>query len=446
MKDGAFVKNQKLKTVAFKTFGCKLNQAETAMMAQDFSACDYTLVNWNASPDVAVINTCTVTGRADAKCKQAVRQALRANPQTIVLVTGCMSQASAEEIALIEGVDYVLGVSDKLALDSLLPSLEKQFVPRIFVSDIAAQNEVTVHDAGDYRDQTRAFLKLQSGCDRRCSYCIVPIVRGPSRSLPEEIIIHQFAELVQRDFKEIVLTGVHVGDYGKDKTGKSELPVLLQKLAQAHPETRIRLSSLDPDDIASDLLDVIEMYPNICRHFHIAMQSGSDAILRQMNRRHSTGQLRNIIDEIIRTLGCVGLGTDIITGFPGETEKLFLETRQFIQTMPFTYFHVFPFSPRKGTAAAAMKNQVPPKIRIERADILRKIGQEKKTAWLHSWVGETADVLLENRNIQGRMGGLTSEYVRVEVPFNKEVINQIVPVRINQCDSGCCLGILINAI
>jgi threonylcarbamoyladenosine tRNA methylthiotransferase MtaB len=427
-------------TVVFKTFGCKLNQSETAMMVQEFLDHGYRIAGDSEKADVAVINTCTVTGRSDAKCRQAIRQALVQNPEATLLVTGCYSQVAASEIASLPGVDYVLGVSDKLALFDHFPGPGKRQVPLILVNDVAAQREEAVRPAGDFQDHTRAFLKIQSGCDRRCSYCIVPIARGPSRSLPMDAVLSQASELIRQDFREIVLTGVHVGDFGKDRSARSELPELLRNLVRIDPAVRWRMSSLDPDDIDEELIHTLAGHPSICRHFHVALQSGSDAILRAMNRRHTTGEFRQKVHKIRGILGPVGLGTDIIVGFPGESDALFEETVRFVESLPFSYFHVFPFSPRKGTVAATLSDQIPPKIRTERARVLRAVGVEKKKAFLESFVGKTAEVLFENREQNGRMGGFTSEYARVEIPHDSAFVNRILPAQILKAKQSVLIG------
>jgi len=417
-------------TVTFKTLGCKLNQAETAILTRAFVENGYDVVQSGKTADVAVINTCTVTGRTDAKCRQAIRSVLRQNPDATVIVTGCYSQVAATEIEAIPGVDYIIGVPDKLSLFDQFPGPGKRELPFILITDQNASLKSLPGQSGDFRNQTRAFLPIQTGCNRRCAYCIVPIARGPSRSLnPAEVIKHA-EQLIQTGYKEIVLTGVHVGDYGKDRSGRSELSSLLRQLVQLASSVRFRLSSLDPDDLDDDLIRTIAEHPRICRHFHVAMQSGSDTILKAMNRRHSTSELKEKVDQVIQALGPVGLGTDIIVGFPGETDDLFQETVEFVKSVPFSYFHVFPFSVRKGTAAAEMADQIPPRVRIERAKVLRAVGVTMKNRFTEFFIGKELSVLFENKKIQNRMGGVSSEYVRVEASFDPALVNRIVPVRI----------------
>ena len=410
------------------------------MMAQDFLDHGYTLAGDSESGDVTVINTCTVTGRTDSKCRQAIRQAQRANPDTTVVVTGCYSQVSAAEIQEIPGVDYVIGVNDKLSLFDFFPGPGKRDYPEVQVSEIHNQREEKVHDSGDFRENTRAFLKIQSGCNRRCSYCIVPIARGPSRSLKETEVLAQAKRLIGQGFREIVLTGVHVGDFGKDRQLKSALPDLMIRLLTLSPGVRWRLSSLDPDDLDETLIHVVSDNDQICRHFHMALQSGSETILKAMNRRHTAVDFRKKMNRLTTSLKTVGLGTDIIVGFPGETETLFEETVDFVRSLPFSYFHVFPFSARQGTAAAAMDGQVPPRVRLERARFLRSIGTEKKRHFVESFFGKTVEILFESKQVKGRMGGFSSEYLRVEVPFQRELVNRIVPVHVEGIKGAVARG------
>ena len=331
-----------------------------------------------------------------------------------------------------EGVDYILGVQEKLKLFEYFQAPGKKKQPLIAVQMVSETREADLHPVGNYQNQTRAFLKIQNGCDRRCAYCIVPIARGASRSVPKESVIEQAQKLIKEKFKEIVLTGVHVGDYGKEIHPErcSMLPQLLDELAAVSGNARFRISSTDPGDMTEELIEVIAQQSNICRHFHIPIQSGCNAVLKNMNRNYTVEYVADVIEQIQSKIGIVGLGADVIVGFPGETDEQFEETYQFIQNQLFSYLHVFPFSIRKGTAAAVMKNKVDSKIIAKRAQKLRQLGNEKKRQWLSQWNGKTVDVLLENRNLNGRMGGFTSEYARVEIPYQANLSNQLIPVKI----------------
>ena len=416
-------------TVSFRTFGCKLNQAETAMMAGQFVRLGYKVVGSDASADVAVIHTCTVTGRSDAKCRQAVHHALGRNPDATVIVAGCYSQVAAEELSRITGVDYVLGTEDKFRLFDTFPGPGKMRPPKIVVSPVSKVCESPAYESGSFEGHTRAFLKIQGGCSRACAYCIVPAARGPSRSEAPEDVVRNAETLVRNGFHEIVVTGTHLGDYGRERSGGPRLPELLERLLEIRGIERLRLSSLDPDEVTEDLIRTVAKHDRICRHFHISLQSGSDPVLNAMNRLYSTDEFREIVDRLVKLVKTPGLGTDVITGFPGETEGHFQETFRFIESLPFSYLHVFPFSPRRGTPASVMPDQVPPAVRIDRAHVLREAGARKRRAFAERWIGETVPVLLESRNEDGSMAGFTSEYVRVEVPFDTTLCNRIVPVR-----------------
>jgi len=417
------------KTVKFRTFGCKLNQAETAGLTQAFIDAGYAVAAHDEPADVSVLNTCTVTGRSSAKARQAIRQLLREKPDTTLIVTGCYSQVAAEELAAIEGVDYIFGSQDKFSMLEHFPGPGKLASPEIIVTAMeeAAQ---AISSVGNFQAQTRAFVKIQDGCKNSCAYCIVPITRGPCRSVPEEEVLRQVAALVAKGFKEIVLTGVHVGDYGKERRGRTELTGLLRRLLTVDGLRRLRLSSLNCEDVTDELLDLFAAEPRLCRHFHIPMQAGEDGVLTAMNRYYSTADFRNTIEHITRRLGDVGLGSDVIVGFPGETDAQFEKTIAFVKSIPFTYLHVFPYSIRPGTAAAEMTGHIAATVKNDRARRLRLVAQEKKRQYSARFIGQTVDVLFEGRNQNGRISGLTSEYVRVSVPFDAALDNRIVKVRV----------------
>jgi len=417
-------------SVTFKTLGCKLNQAESAMMMQDFIDRGYMIADENEGSDVSVINTCTVTRRSDAKCRQAVRQALRAHPGTTVIVVGCYSQVAADQIAGISGVDYVFGVQEKLQIFKFFPGPGKLEKPVLAVTPIRNRHEVISHAAGFYGDHTRAVMKIQSGCDQHCTYCIVPAARGPRRSVPLNDVLKQAQKLIDRGYKEIVLTGVHVGEYGKECPDHPDLPALLQALTELKSLERIRLTSLEPENITSRLLSVISDYDQICRHFHLSFQSASPEILKRMGRPSDAGVIRHVLQKVTDMFPEAGLGADILVGFPGETEKNFEETRELLGQFPFSYLHVFPYSARPGTPAAMFPDQIPSRIRRERARELRELGKTKAVAFRQRWMGRRVRVLLEGKNRNGWMSGWTSEYLRVQTRFDPERINTLVFVEI----------------
>ena len=289
--------------------------------------------------DVAVVNTCTVTGRSDAKCRQAIRHILDLNPRTTLIVTGCYSQSAAGEIAAIQGVDYILGVQEKLDLFHYFPGPGKTADPQISVSSVQDERVLIPHAAGNY-NHTRAMLKIQTGCDHRCTYCIVPSVRGPSRSMSLSEVLNEARQLVKRGFKEIVLTGVHVGEYGKSESEAAGLPRLLKAMLSIESLFRIRLTSLEPENLTDELFETILSSRKICRHFHVSVQSGSPSILDTMGRSSDVKAIQRSIDRLYYYFPNAGLGADIIVGFPGEWDQQFEETRDFLLKNPFSYFHV----------------------------------------------------------------------------------------------------------
>jgi threonylcarbamoyladenosine tRNA methylthiotransferase MtaB len=355
----------------------------------------------------------------------------------------CYAQVSAGDLAAIPGVDYVVGTADKFRLPDLIEGMAKRPVPVIAVSAPGAPAAGCADEAGGTAPEpvaggrTRAFLKIQSGCDRNCAYCIVPAARGPGRSEPPDEVIRNAETLAMRGFTEIVVTGTHIGDYGRDfPGGKPDFPVLLERLAGVEGIGRMRLTSLDPDEFTEALLDTVARHERICRHFHVSLQSGSDAVLRAMKRRTDTAAFAALVRSIGGRMDFFGLGTDVITGFPGETEVHFLETVRFIESLPFTYLHVFPFSPRKNTPAASMPGSVPAGIRIERARILRALGAEKRKAFARRAVGRTVEVLFEAGGRNGFLSGFSSEYLRIEAPAEAVRINRIVRVLITAATDG----------
>ena len=418
-------------TVKFRTFGCKLNQAETAGLAEAFQHAGYTVVGDDQPADVSVLNTCTVTGRSSAKCRQAIRQVLKESPGTTVVVTGCYAQVEAEILAEIDGVDYLFGSQDKFTLLDHFPGPGKLDRPQIHVTPMR-EATTAIGSVGDFQAQTRAFLKIQDGCEHGCSYCIVPITRGACRSVAEDEVIVQANALIQRGFREIVLTGVHVGDYGKERWGRTELTGLLRRLLGETPVQRLRLSSLNCEDLTDELLDLFVADARLCRHFHIPLQSGQDDVLKAMNRHYTTAEFRAIVDKVLSRLGRVGLGSDVIVGFPGETDAQFEQALRFVESIPFTYLHVFPYSLRPGTVAETMPNHVPAPVKASRAERLRAVGKAQKRRFMEGVMGETVPVLLEGSVQAGRMAGWTSEYVRVSVPHDAALENQIVPVRLEK--------------
>jgi threonylcarbamoyladenosine tRNA methylthiotransferase MtaB len=434
-----------METISFLTFGCKLNQAETAMMIRQAREHGYRVIDPSRDSDFYVIHTCTVTGRASSKCRQAIRRVKRLNPRAVVVVAGCYAQVGAGEIAGIPGVDLILGSLDKYDLFEKLRSHREKQDTEILVSSLEEETRAKAGQA-DFRQQTRAFLKIQDGCSRSCSYCIVPRTRGPARSVPQEKVVDLAYHMIEQGHQEIVLTGVHIGDYGREKHGRSMLSELLEALIRIPGLGRIRLSSLDSEDITPKLLDIMEHEKKICRHFHIPLQSGSDRILKLMGRRTSTDAFRRTVDMIFNRLGTVGLGIDVITGHPGESDGCFQETVRFIESIPVSYLHVFPFSSRPDTRAAVMEGQVNPRIRLERARGLRVLGAEKKRQFTEKILGRKVCVLIEGHSREKFMSGFSSEYARVYVPRQSLLSNRLVRVRAENLYADGVMGSVVGTI
>ncbi len=431
--------------VIFKTLGCKLNQAETAALAYEFEKRGYTIVNSLSRADVFLLNTCTVTGRSAAKTRKLIRQVIKEHPGCTIVVLGCHIQVAREEIKSIPGVDYILGTKEKQSLFDFFKGPGKLSEPFVHVADFHDQESAS-SGQGRYRRHTRATIKIQDGCDNRCSYCIVPFARGPCRSVPPDELTAEMRRLLENGFKEIVLTGVHVGDYGKDRGSPITLPELLSELV-AYPKLgRIRLSSLNIEDLSDDLIHVMSSSENICRHLHLSLQSGSDTILEAMKRPYDTERVKERIATLQESLGMVGLGADIIVGFPGESEELFQETVQTVIGLPLTYLHVFPYSPRPGTVAAAMRGQIPPSVKSKRAAFMRQLGADKKETFLRFWLDREVEVLLEGKNEDGFLGGFTSEYVRVEVPYQPGLKNCFVVAKTEEYTPAALRGEVIRPV
>jgi threonylcarbamoyladenosine tRNA methylthiotransferase MtaB len=429
-------------TVALTTLGCKLNSAETSSLGKQFLDRGYALVEFGTSADVAVINTCSVTARADRECRQLIRRARRASPEGVVVVTGCYAQLEPAEVAAIKGVDFVLGTKEKPLLFDFVGEMEKQLYPQVFVSPIASVDNFGPAFSTDAGGRTRAFLKIQDGCDFNCSFCTIPLARGTSRSQSPAECAAQARHLVEEGYREIVLTGVNVGDYGK-KTGGSLLE-LLRTLARVEGLERIRISSIEPNLLTDEIIDFVASTPVMCKHFHVPLQSGSDDILRAMRRRYTTAQYAGRIEAIRRRIPECGIGVDVITGFPGETEARFEETLGLLTCLPVSYLHVFTYSERERTPAAASTGRVEPRIRFRRTEDLRLLGAKKKEAFHRSLIGTTVRVLVESESSAGLREGLTDAYARVAFGGGSPAQNSFVDVLVEKADAERGTGILVE--
>jgi threonylcarbamoyladenosine tRNA methylthiotransferase MtaB len=431
-----------MKKVALHTLGCKVNYAETSTIARQFAEHGFQVVSGDQPCDVYVLNTCSVTERADRECRQIIRRALRHSPNTYVIVTGCYAQLQPQEITSIEGVDLILGTKEKFNIFEHANGFVKQEIPQTFVSCIDEAEEFEFAYSGDIDGRTRAFLKIQDGCDYVCTFCTIPLARGQSRSRPVEEIVEQARQLVSRGYKEIVLTGVNVGDYGR-KIG-TDLFSLMQRLENVEGLERIRISSIEPNLLSEKMIDFILASEKFCNHFHLPLQSGSDTILKLMRRRYLSGKYRQLVEYIKQNDPDAALGCDVLVGFPGETNELFEETYQFLAELPVSYLHVFTYSERDHTPATSFSGRVEPRLRAERSERLRMLSKKMRHAFYSAFIGRTLNVLFEHPTSEGMYSGLTSNYIRVEVPTMKNLSNEILDVQLREMAENVCRGIIVE--
>lgn len=414
------------KTVAFHTLGCKLNFSETSTIARNLLDNGYQRVEFNQPSDVYVINTCSVTANADKECRTIVKNAMKANPNGFVVVVGCYAQLKPQEIAEMEGVDLVLGATEKFNIVEYLDDLNKQEDTIIHSCEIEdADFYVGSYSIGD---RTRAFLKVQDGCDYKCTYCTIPLARGISRSDTMENVIKNAREIAEKGIKEIVLTGVNIGDYGKGEFGNKKhehtFLELVQELDQVENIERIRISSIEPNLLRNEIIEFVSNSNRFVPHFHIPLQSGSDVILKKMKRRYLTKLYQDRIGKIREVLPNACIGVDVIVGFPGETDELFLETYNFLNSLPISYLHVFTYSERDNTQAIEFDGVVPHHVRKERNKMLRILSEKKRLAFYKTQLGSTHKVLWESDQKNGKIHGFTENYVKVETDFNESLVNQ----------------------
>lgn len=435
------------KTAAFHTLGCKLNFAETSTIARQLTGAGYQKVNFDEPAKVYVINTCSVTENADRECKLHVKRAMKANPEGLVVILGCYAQLKPEEIAAIEGVDLVLGAKEKFNILSYLDDLEKS-------ADHGIVHSCEIDEAdffiGSYSigDRTRAFLKVQDGCDYKCTYCTIPLARGISRSDTIDNVVANAKEIASRGIKEIVLTGVNIGDYGKGEFGNKKhehtFLDLISELNSVEGIERIRISSIEPNLLKDESIDLVAKSKSFVPHFHIPLQSGSDDLLKIMKRRYLTSLYQNRVNKIKEVMPDSCIGVDVIVGFPGETEEKFLETYQFLNQLPISYLHVFTYSERENTEAALMNNVVPIPERKRRNKMLRILSEKKKMAFYETQIGKTLPVLWEHENKNGMMFGFTENYVRVQKPFDINSVNQIEFLQLQKIEEDGSVSVLAS--
>ncbi|MBI5664748.1 MAG: tRNA (N(6)-L-threonylcarbamoyladenosine(37)-C(2))-methylthiotransferase MtaB [Nitrospirae bacterium] len=394
--------------VAIQTLGCKVNQTESASIEGILISNNYEVVNYTDNPDIIVINTCTVTAKSDYQSRQLIRKAVRSGAR--VIATGCYAQLKADEVSSIEGIDIIIGNSGKTDILNYLAKLKnKDGKP---VTDVGPP-DASLTNQFYHSNRSRAFLKIQDGCNFSCSYCTVPLARGKSRSLARKDVINSARRLVNDGYKEVVLTGIHIGGYGLDFTPQSSLADIVKRLVDNFPQLRIRLSSIEPLEIGHEIISLI-VDGSICPHLHIPIQSGSNNILRSMNRRYDTKLIEQVINNIITHYPNVALGTDIIVGFPGESDKDFNDTVNLINKLPLTYLHVFPYSMRPNTEASQLNNQVNSRVKKSRIKLINEINKMKKKTYMARNIGRNLDVIVEDKDLTSRYyRAISDNYLRV---------------------------------
>lgn len=433
------------KTAAFHTLGCKLNFAETSTIARQLTGAGYQKVSFDEPAHVYIINTCSVTENADRECKFHVKRAMKANPDGLVVILGCYAQLKPEEISAITGVDLVLGAKEKFNILSYLDDLEKSESHGIIHSCEIDEADFFI---GSYSigDRTRAFLKVQDGCDYKCTYCTIPLARGISRSDTIDSVVKNATEISQKGIKEIVLTGVNIGDYGKGEFGNKKhehtFLDLISELDQVEGIERIRISSIEPNLLKNESIELVAKSKRFVPHFHIPLQSGSDDLLKKMKRRYMSGLYAERVAKIREVMPDSCIGVDVIVGFPGETEEKFLETYNFLNELPISYLHVFTYSERENTEAAEMDGVIPIPERKRRNKMLRILSEKKKMAFYQTQLGKTLPVLWEHENKNGLMFGFTENYVRVQKPFDINSVNEIEYLKLNKIQSDGTVSVL----
>jgi threonylcarbamoyladenosine tRNA methylthiotransferase MtaB len=425
------------KKVAFYTLGCKLNFSETATIARNFKDEGFDRVEFSEFADIYVINTCSVTENADKRFKTIVKQAQRSNPEAFVIAVGCYAQLQPEELAAVNGVDLVLGATEKFKITDYLNELTK--------TDVGAIHSCEIEDADFYvssysiGDRTRAFMKVQDGCDYKCTYCTIPLARGISRSDTLQNVLSNAKKIADQGIKEIVLTGVNIGDYGKGEFGNKKHEHTFFELVQALDTIegihRLRISSIEPNLLKDETIDFVSQSNSFVPHFHIPLQSGSNEMLKAMRRRYMKELYTDRVAHIKNRMPDACIGVDVIVGFPGETEELFLETYNFLNALNISYLHVFTYSERPNTHAVTLSGVVSKSVRSKRSKMLRGLSAKKRRAFYESQIGSKRIVLFEGENKEGYIHGFTENYVKVKAPWNPDLVNTLHDITLTEIDA-----------
>ncbi|MGY8942467.1 MAG: tRNA (N(6)-L-threonylcarbamoyladenosine(37)-C(2))-methylthiotransferase MtaB [Flavobacteriales bacterium] len=424
------------KKVAFYTLGCKLNFSETSTIARTFTSEGFERVEFEEKADIYVINTCSVTDNADKRFKSIVKNALKQNDEAFLIAIGCYAQLKPEELAAVDGVDLVLGATEKFNVTSYINDLTKNNLGEIHSCEISdADFYVGSYSIGD---RTRAFLKVQDGCDYKCTYCTIPLARGISRSDTVQNVLDNAKEISSKGIKEIVLTGVNIGDYGKGEFGNKKhehtFLDLVKELDKVEGIHRLRISSIEPNLLKDETIDFVSTSSSFVPHFHIPLQSGSDELLKKMKRRYLKDTYTNRVSRIKETMPNACIGVDVIVGFPGETDALFLETYNYLNDLDISYLHVFTYSERPNTEAVALNGIIPKKVRAKRSKMLRGLSAKKRRSFYESQLGNSLTALFESENKEGYIHGFTENYVKVKTPWNPELVNTLHEITLTEID------------
>jgi len=428
--------------VSIKTLGCRQNQYESDALEESLRRVGHTSVGPSEEADLCIINTCTVTKEADADSRQMIRRAVRRNPSARVVVTGCYAQIAAKVVASIPGVDLVAGNAEKVRLIDLIHGLTTKGSPLIAVGDIQRKRTFEPLPPPVGASRSRAFLKVQDGCNYRCAFCIIPETRGPNRSQPKEAALRDLRALLGAGYPEVVLTGIHLGTYGRDLPNRSSIGGLVAEMLQEAAPARIRLSSLDPHEVKDDLISLFARFENLCRHLHMPLQSGDDRVLKLMRRAYKADDFRLLVERLAEAVPGIAIGTDVIVGFPGEGEVEFDNTRRLLERLPVAYLHVFTYSQRDGTVAASMPNQVPTPVKAGRSFALRSLSERKWKEFRGEQVGQSLTaVVLDRRDARtGRLEAMTDNYVTVSFDADARALGQTVNLTIEAVSERQTLG------
>ncbi len=433
------------KRVALATLGCKVNQVDSAAIAEAIERRGFSLVPFDAEADVYIVNTCTVTGRTDYQSRQLVRRAARRNPAAAVVVTGCYAQVAPGTLSTLPGVVFVAGTAEKHRIPEMIADLDRPPADRVLAGGLSSLRTFDGPSAVRFAGHTRAFLKVQDGCDARCRYCIVPYARGRSRSLPLSEALARLKELGEAGYRETVVTGIHLGAYGRDLKPAADLPLLLAAAERQGGMERLRLSSVEPREVTEDLIALMRRSRLLCRHLHIPLQSADSDVLRGMGRDYDAALYGALVSAVAAAVPDIAIGADVMAGFPGETPAQFANTCEFLQASPLAYLHVFPYSDRPGTEASRMEGKVGEAEKKRRAQLLREIGRQKKRDFAGCFLGRELSVLIEGRTAGGFVRGFSDNYIPVLLRHEGlDLANRIVRVKIEGFKEEKLHGVMVG--